>query len=206
MFPTLHPEHKWYDTGGLHVYKLESEDRTTRTVSIGRSWTRKALSSVRVYAEQRDLIFFLYEKQMAMKFFAAHSRAQTSGVTADVMMRDSQASAGYWEIVRDSLADLVRIQLSRCYDEKNHKPLFDHVRGLRGQVWLCAFPKSLHHDCPRGVDISSAVFSRTLPRLCLRWCLSHGFAYVLSRALYVGLSCESFRMQMVCGVRVCDEN
>ena len=68
------------------------------------------------------------------------SRAQKLGVTADVMARDSQASAGYWEIVRDALADLVRIMLIRCYDEVNHKQLYDHVRGLRGQVWLCAFP------------------------------------------------------------------
>ena len=51
-----------------------------------------------------------------------------------------QASSGYWEIVRDSLSDLVRIQMHRCYDEKNHKDLYDHVRGLRGQVGLCAFP------------------------------------------------------------------
>ena len=62
------------------------------------------------------------------------------GITADVLTRDSQASSGYWEIVRDSLADLVRIQMHRCYDEENHKALYDHVRGLRGQVGLCAFP------------------------------------------------------------------
>ena len=77
---------------------------------------------------------------MACKFFAAHTRAQKMNVTADVMARDSQASTGYWEIVRDALADLVRIMMFRCYDEENHKELYDHVRGLRGQVWLCAFP------------------------------------------------------------------
>ena len=60
------------------------------------------------------------------------------GITADVLARDSQTSAGYWEIVQDGLADLVRIMLIRCYDKKNHKDLYDHVRGLRGQVWLCA--------------------------------------------------------------------
>ena len=108
--------------------------------SIGQSWTRKVLSSVRVYAEQRDLAFFLYEKQQANRFFSAQVRASHMGVTADVMARDSQASTGYWEIVRDALADLVRIMLDRCYDEKGHKALYDHVRGLRGEVWLCAFP------------------------------------------------------------------
>jgi hypothetical protein len=43
-------------------------DSTNRVVSIGLSWTRKVLSSVRVYGEQRDLAFFLYEKHMAHKF------------------------------------------------------------------------------------------------------------------------------------------
>jgi hypothetical protein len=140
MFPVLYPETAFSDTGILKHYKDDSGDQSARIVSIGRSWTRKVCSSVRVYAEQRDLAFFLYEKQMAMKYFAAHSRAQRMGVTADVMTRDSQSSTGYWEIVRDALADLVRIMLLRCYDEANHKQLFDHVRGLRGQVWLCAFP------------------------------------------------------------------
>ena len=45
-----------------------------------------------------------------------------------------------WEIVQDSLADLVRIMLGRCFDAEGHKPLYDHVRGLRGEVWLCAYP------------------------------------------------------------------
>ena len=75
-----------------------------------------------------------------MKYFAAHTRAQRMGVTADVMVRDSQASAGYWEVTRDALADLVRIQLLRCYDEVNYPALYNAVRGLRGDVWLCAFP------------------------------------------------------------------
>ena len=93
-----------------------------------------------MYAEHRDLAFFMYEKWMAMKFFHAQVRAQRMGVTADVLTRDSQASSGYWDIVRDSLADLVRIQMQRCFDEENHKTLYDHIRGLRGQVGLCAFP------------------------------------------------------------------
>ena len=111
-----------------------------RIVSIGRSFTRKALSSVRAYAEQRDLVFLMYEKQLAQKFFAAHTRGQRMGVTADVMTRDSQGSSGYWEIVRDALADLVRIMLARCFDKVNHKMLYEHVCGLRGDLWLCAFP------------------------------------------------------------------
>ena len=67
-------------------------------------------------------------------------RAQHLGVTADVLTRDSQASAGYWDIVQDSLADLVRIMLHRCYDEEHHPTLYKHCRNLRGEVWLCAFP------------------------------------------------------------------
>ena len=43
-----------------------------------------------------------------MKYLAAHTRAQRFGITADILTRDSQGSAGYWEIVQDSLADLDR--------------------------------------------------------------------------------------------------
>ena len=61
-------------------------------------------------------------------------------VTADVMMRDSQASSGYWDVVSDSLADLVRIMLVRCFDQEGYPRLYNHCRTLRGEVWLCAFP------------------------------------------------------------------
>ena len=56
---------------------------------------------MRVYGEQRDLPFFLYERHLAKKFFAAHVRAQSKGVTGDVRVRDSQASGGFWEITQD---------------------------------------------------------------------------------------------------------
>ena len=36
--------------------------------------------------------------------------------------------------MQEALADLVRIMLDRCYDEKGHKALYDDARGLRGQV------------------------------------------------------------------------
>ena len=42
--------------------------------------------------------------------------------------------------MRDALADLARIMLARCFDEENHKPLYGQVRGVRGDLWLCAFP------------------------------------------------------------------
>ena len=115
-------------------------DNANRVLPIGYSWTRKALSSVRAYGEQRDLALFLYEKHLAMKLCAAQTRAQRMGITGDVMARSSQTSTRYWEIVQDSLADLVRVMLVRCYDEENHKDLYDHVHGRRGQVMLCAYP------------------------------------------------------------------
>ena len=55
------------------------------------------------------------------------------GLSGDVMVRDSQASSGYWEIVRDALADLVRIMLVRCYDQEHYPQLYNHCRGLRGE-------------------------------------------------------------------------
>ena len=72
---------------------------------------------------------------MAAKFFSAQTLAKRMGLTADVMARDSQASNGYWEIVRDALADLVRIMLVRCYDQERYPQLYNHCRGLRGEVW-----------------------------------------------------------------------
>ena len=42
--------------------------------------------------------------------------------------------------MRDSLADLVRIMLTRCCDKERYPKLYDHVRGLKGEVWMCCFP------------------------------------------------------------------
>ena len=56
------------------------------------------------------------------------------------MARDSQASAGYWEIVQDALADVVRIMLSRCFESNQYPQLAAHCRNLRGELWVCAFP------------------------------------------------------------------
>ena len=52
------------------------------------------LSSVRVYGEQRDLSFFLYERHLASKYFAAQQMGKRMDTTGDVLTRDSQASAG----------------------------------------------------------------------------------------------------------------
>ena len=117
-------------------------------VEPGLSWTSKVLSSVRAYAEQRDLAFFLCEKQLASKYFHAQVRAKRLGVTGDVMTRDSQTSIGYWDIVQDALADLVHIQLRKCYDEEHHPQLFQHCRNLRGEVWLGAFPNLFLTNAP----------------------------------------------------------
>ena len=140
MFPVLYPTTDFTDTGIREHYEHEHNDDTNRVVSIGLSFTRKALSSVRVYAEQRDLPFFLYEKYLAAKFFTAQCRAQRMGVTGDVMARDSQASCGYWEIVQDALADVVRVMLGRCFDAEKYPCLASHCRNLRGELWVCAFP------------------------------------------------------------------
>ena len=128
------------DTVIMGHYKAATGDQTNRVVSIGQSWTRKVLSEVRVYGEQRDLASFLYEKHLAHTYFAAQTRAKDLGVTADVMARASQTSTGYWDTVQDALADLVRIMMVRCYDQTNYPELYNRVRSPRGQVWLCAFP------------------------------------------------------------------
>ena len=58
MFPHLYPHSEWSDTARLDAYAERTADTTQRVCSIGLSWTRKVLSSVRVYGEQRDLSFF----------------------------------------------------------------------------------------------------------------------------------------------------
>ena len=42
--------------------------------------------------------------------------------------------------MQDACADLSRVQLLGCHNPENHKELYEHARGLRGQVWLCAYP------------------------------------------------------------------
>ena len=54
MYPHLYPTTRFTDTGIRSHMRAEMEDNNTRVVSIARSWTRKALSSVRVYVEHRD--------------------------------------------------------------------------------------------------------------------------------------------------------
>ena len=58
MYPVLYPTTDFTDTGIMEHYKAKTADSTSRVVSIGLSWTRKVLSSARVYGEQRDLPFF----------------------------------------------------------------------------------------------------------------------------------------------------
>ena len=93
MRPYLYPITDFPDTDIRNNYQTASGDYSQHFVSIGLSWTCKVLSSVRVYGEDRDLSFFMYEKSTAQQFFNANVRAQKLGVTADVLARDSQASA-----------------------------------------------------------------------------------------------------------------
>ena len=138
-FPHLYPTTAFTDTGLLEYYQETTQDATNRVCSIGQSWTRKVLSSVRAYGESNALAFYLYERHLAHKFFFAHSRGQKYGVTADVMCRDSQLSAGYWEVVQDANADLVRVMRDRCFDEKYAGgKLHRQVRENRGQVPQCS--------------------------------------------------------------------
>ena len=70
----------------------------------------------------------------------AQVRARQFGITADVMTRTSHASAGYWEIVQDALADLVRIMLWRCHDQNGHPELYEGCRCFNERAWMVAFP------------------------------------------------------------------
>ena len=69
MFPVLYPTTDFNDTGILEHYHHHHDDLSNRVCSIGVSWTRKVLSSVRCYGENYQLAFFLYEKNIAQKYF-----------------------------------------------------------------------------------------------------------------------------------------
>ena len=156
----------------------------SRVVSIGLSWTRKVLSSLRAYGEQRDFAYFLYERQLAQKYFAAHTRAQQLGVAADVLARDSQASTGYWEIVQDSLADLCRIMLERCHDEENAPALYHHCRSLRGDIrYMRAFPNLF-------ITIAPAELKFPMPSFlgAYKACI-FASAYILALHMYYLVQC-----------------
>ena len=59
MFPHLYPTTDFTDTGILQHYQDVHGDYTNRVCSIGLSWTRKVLSSVRVYGVAAGFALFL---------------------------------------------------------------------------------------------------------------------------------------------------
>ena len=109
----LYPTDAFTDTGLRELHAGSAN----RIFSIGDSWTRKVLSSVRAYAEHADLASFLYERSLANKFYNAHLLAHERNLTADVLMRHSQVSTGYWDVVQDTGADVVRAMVARCHDK-----------------------------------------------------------------------------------------
>ena len=66
IYPVLYPNTEFSDTGALEHHRMATGDTSVWVVSIARSFTRNAQSSIRAYAENRDLVF-LYEKHLAMK-------------------------------------------------------------------------------------------------------------------------------------------
>ena len=140
-----------------------------------------------------------------MKYFAAHTRAQRLGITADILTRDSQGSAGYWEIVQDALADLVRIQLRRCFDKEGHPDLYHYVRGLSGEaVWQVAFLILIILAPAEWLFLSYFLF--LLQKEYMRRVVSHHAAYFLSHLHDMGFSIFSYGQSLVHGVGICKED
>ena len=124
IWPILYPRTECSDTGirdhyqellasATKAYAKEGienvvTDDSQRSPSLAHSFCRKATSALRFYAESYDLVFFMYERFVAQKFFYAHKRANDFDLTADIMVRHSSMTTGYWEIVQDALADVVR--------------------------------------------------------------------------------------------------
>ena len=77
-------------------------------------------------------------------------RARQFGITADVMTRTSHASAGYWDIVQDALADLqlvlptVQLFTSAGW----HGPFLSSTGSWSDEgCWMSAQPYGLPIDC-----------------------------------------------------------
>ena len=143
---------------------------------MGKSFTAKAMSSIRAYAETHGLVFLIYEKMLANRYYQAHKKAEQEGLPAHVYTRSKQDTTAYWDHVQDALADLVRIMLQRCFDEKEYPELYKHCRNLRGEVallflqWkycsisLCAWPRVLRVCVRMSFGFPSAVVGqRSLP-------------------------------------------
>ena len=79
--------------------------------------------------------------------------------------------------------------LLRCYDQENHKDLYEHVRGLRGQVWLCAYPNLFITIAPAEWKLFRPYFLR--PYLQCVWAGAYLMAlhmYFLVRSMWFFLA------------------
>ena len=94
---------------------------------------------------------------MASNFVSAQVRAKRMGLTADVLMRDSQSSAGYWDVVQDALADLVRIMLLRCYDQQKNPAFLLARQGPQRTGMAMRLFEPVHYDHCGGMEIPTAV-------------------------------------------------
>ena len=130
----------------------------------------------------RGRAFISHEKYLTHKYFAAQTRSKRIGVTADVMAGDSQTSTGYWEIFQDALADLVRIMMVRCCDEKTYPQMYEQVRNLRGQVWVCAFHSVFITIAP--TEVPKTMFPQAVRQLCMCRSLHYATPYVSNSLLY----------------------
>ena len=70
---------------------------------------------------------------------------------------------------------------------------------------LC-IPQPFYYHCAGRVEISQTVFHGTIQELRVWWGVHHGFAYVLSGAVYMALPGECIRSQVFHLLRVVCEN
>ena len=80
-------------------------------------------------AEMSEARVSWIERHLANKLYNAHLLARERSITADVLMRHSQVSTGYWDVVQDTGADVVRVMMLRCHDKENFPHLYQRVRG-----------------------------------------------------------------------------
>ena len=102
------------------------------------------------------------------------------------------------EIVQDSLADLVRIQLGRCYDKEGHPDSYNYVRGLRGgAVWQVAFPNLFITLAPAEWRISLPYFLEPCKKNICAGSYLITLHIVLSHLPDREFSCGAYRQSVV---------
>ena len=134
----MYHETRFSDTGLYAHYKEETGDDTNRIVSIAESWTRKVLSSVRASSVIWPSTCTRHG-QPGSTLPPTHEHSVCKLPPTSWLAIPSLFLAILGDRTR-CFGGFGAYHVNVCYGEEKYPRLYDHVRGLRGEVRLCAFP------------------------------------------------------------------